>query len=172
MVLVPILIVLGVVVIAGLILISAGRMLVNVGGQEVGLVERKYVGKPLPPGRVVALPGEVGIQARALQPGLKLLPPFRYSVAKSNMIVIGEDEVGLIEAIDGLPLDPGRIFARHVDGHDSFQDGEAFLRNGGQKGPQVDVLPPGKYRINTYLFHVRNEPAVLVPQRNGSHTTE
>src|SRR5579885_1145891 len=164
MVLVPILIVLGVVVIAGLILISAGHMLVNVGGQEVGLVERKYVGRPLPPGRVVALPGEVGIQARALQPGLKLLPPFRYRVAKSDMIVIGEDEVGLVEAIDGLPLDPGRIFARHVDGHDSFQDGEAFLRNGGQKGPQVDVLPPGKYRINTYLFHVRNESAVLVPQ--------
>ncbi len=164
MVLIPILVILGVIVVAGLILAAAGHMLVNVGGQQIGLVERKYVGKPLPPGRVVALPGEVGIQARALQPGLKLLPPFRYRVAKGDMIVIGEDEVGLVEAIDGLPLDPGRIFARHVDGHDSFQDGEAFLRNGGQKGPQVDVLPPGKYRINTYLFHVRNDPAVLVPQ--------
>ncbi|MDP9235905.1 MAG: hypothetical protein M3P30_00665 [Chloroflexota bacterium] len=80
------------------------------------------------------------------------------------MLVVAEDEVGLIESIDGRPLDPGHIFARHVESHDTFQDGESFLRNGGQKGPQVDILSPGKYRINTYLFRVRTEPALIVAQ--------
>jgi hypothetical protein len=146
------------------ILVLFGGMLVNVGGQQVGIIERKYFGKSLPEGRVVAMRGEIGIQARVLQPGLTVLFPFLYRVSKDDMITVAEDEVGLIETIDGLPLEPGRIFARRVGGHDSFQDGEGFLRNAGQKGPQIDVLPPGKYRINTYLFRVRTVRALIVAQ--------
>ncbi len=147
-----------------LLVLIAGRGAVNVGGQEVGIRERRYVGRPLPAGRVVALSGEIGFQAKVLQPGLKIQIPFLFKVRITDMTSIGEDEVGLIESIDGLPLEPGRIFGRHVNAHDSFQDGEAFLANGGQKGPQVDILPPGKYRINLYLFHVRAVPAVIISQ--------
>ena len=147
-----------------LLLLIPGGMLVNVGGQQVGVIERRYVGQPLPEGRVVAMRDEVGVQARVLQPGLHFLVPFVYKVLKDDMRIVAEDEVGLVESIDGKPLEPGRIFARRVGGHDTFQDGEAFLRNGGQKGPQVDILPPGKYRINTYLFRVRTAPVVTIPQ--------
>ena len=147
-----------------LILIFLGGMLVNIGGQQVGIIERQYFGQPLPEGRVVAMAGEIGIQARVLQPGLHVLPPFIYKVNKDDMLVVSEDEVGLVESIDGRPLEPARIFARHTDGHDTFQDGAAFLRNGGQKGPQIDILPPGKYRINTYLFRVRTAPVLTVAQ--------
>lgn len=144
--------------------VGLGGMLVNVGGQQVGVVERKLFGRRLPAGRVVAMPGEIGIQARVLQPGLKIMFPFLFRVAKDDMLVVAEDEVGLIESIDGQPLEPGRIFARFVAGHDSFQDAEAFLANGGQKGPQIDILPPGKYRINTYLFRVSTQPALFIAQ--------
>ncbi len=147
-----------------LILILFGGMLVNVGGQQVGIRERKYFGKSLPEGRVVAMPGEIGIQAQVLQPGLKVQIPFLYSVTKDDMIVIADDEVGLVESIDGVPLEPGRIFARRVSNHDSYQDAEGFLRNGGQKGPQMDILGPGKYRINTYLFRVVTASAVVISQ--------
>src|SRR3990172_5783003 len=92
-----------------------GGMLVNVGGQQVGVIERRYFGRPLPEARVVAMRGEIGIQARVLQPGLAFLPPFIYKVTKDAMIVIAEDEVGLLESIDGRPLDPGHIFARRVE---------------------------------------------------------
>jgi regulator of protease activity HflC (stomatin/prohibitin superfamily) len=155
---------LGAVLLLLLFLIFAGNMIVVVRGQEVGIIERRYFGRPLPPGHVVAMRGEVGFQARALQPGLHVLLPFLYRVNKVEMIVIGEDEIGLIESIDGLALEPGHIFARRVRGHDSFQDGEAFLGSGGQKGPQVDFLPPGQYRINTYLFHVRPIEIVTIQQ--------
>ncbi|MGE0057977.1 MAG: SPFH domain-containing protein [Dehalococcoidia bacterium] len=147
-----------------LILILFGNMVVIINGQQVGVVERRYFGRPLPAGRVVAMGPEVGFQARALRPGLKFLIPFLYVVRKVDMISVGEEEVGLIESIDGQAIEPGRIFARHISGHDNFQDGEAFLSGGGQKGPQVDFLPPGKYRINTYLFRVRTVPAVTIPQ--------
>ncbi len=143
--------------------IIVGGMLVNIGGRQVGILERRYAGRSLPEGRVIAMRGEIGIQARVLPPGLHFLTPFLYKVKKQDMVEVGQDQVGLIESIDGNPLDPGRIFARHVPGHDSFQDGEAFLRNGGQKGSQVDILPPGQYRINSYLFRFRIEPALIVP---------
>jgi regulator of protease activity HflC (stomatin/prohibitin superfamily) len=158
------LVIIAVAAVAALFLLAFGHMLVNIGGRQTGLIERRYTGQTMQRGRVIAVGGEVGVQARALGPGLKVLPPFRYRVSKTDLIEIGEDEVGLVEAIDGNPLASGRIFAEHVDGHDSFQDGEAFLRNGGQKGPQVDFLPPGTYRINTYLFNVHPVPAVVVPQ--------
>ena len=36
-------------------------------------------------------------------------------------------------------------------------DGE----NGGQRGPQMDIIPPGTYRINTALFKVTIQNAML-----------
>ena len=137
---------------------------VVVGGEKVGVLERQYFGRPLPQGRVVALPGEVGIQAPTLAPGLHLLNPYIFTATVTNMVTVEQDELALIESIDGVPLAPGVIFARHVDGHDNFQDAEGFLRNGGQKGPQVDVLPPGKYRINPYLFRLKMVDTIVIPQ--------
>ena len=156
------LIVVAAVILLLLFLIVAGGMLIVVGGQQVGVVERRYFGRTLPAGRVVAMRDEVGVQARVLPPGLHIMFPFIYVVRKTDMLMISEDEVGILESIDGLPLEPGRIFARHVEGHDTFHDGEAFLRNGGQKGPQIDILPPGQYRINTYLFTIRAQPVVTI----------
>jgi regulator of protease activity HflC (stomatin/prohibitin superfamily) len=159
-----VLILLAIVLVVFMFFVVVGHMLVNIGGQQVGILERRYLGKGLPEGRVIAMRGEIGIQARVLPPGLHFLPPFLYSVKKDAMFLIEDDQVGLVQSIDGRALEPGRIFARRVDGHDTFQDGARFLTNGGQKGPQVDILPPGKYRINSYLFRVRVEQALIVPQ--------
>lgn len=43
-----------------------------------------------------------------------------------------------------------------------YQDGEKFLMNGGQKGPQVGIIPPGEHRINPHLFNVKVTNAVFV----------
>ena len=138
------------------------KSVVIVGGTQIAVLERKYFGSPMPQGRVVALGGQVGIQARTLGPGLHLLAPFLYRVSKASFTSIAETEIGLIESIDGDPVPPGKIFARVVKGHTSFQDGESFLKNGGEKGPQIEILPPGTYRINPVLFRVRKAPAVLI----------
>lgn len=128
------------------------QSVVVVGGNEIALIERRWFGSKMPQGRVVALGNEVGIQARTLGPGLHFLIPFIYKATKSAFTEILENGIGLIESVDGSSIPAGNIFAAVVAGHNSFQDGEAFIRNGGQKGPQIEVLPPGKYRINPYLF--------------------
>lgn len=133
-------------------LILVFKSVIIVGGDEIALIERKWFGSKMPQGRVVALGNEVGIQARTLGPGLHFRIPFIYKATKSVFTEILENEIGLIESVDGSSIPTGNIFAAVVPGHNSFQDGEAFIKNGGQKGPQIEVLPPGKYRINRYLF--------------------
>jgi len=138
------------------------KSFVLVGGKEIAIVERKYIGKGMPQGRVIALKNEVGIQARTFGPGLHLLIPFVYSVKKYPFTTITEKEVGIVESIDGDPVPPGKIFAKVVEGHNSFQDGESFLKNGGQKGPQIQIIAPGTYRFNPVLFSFRKAPAVII----------
>ena len=148
--------------IAFVLFILLYRALILVGGAEIAVLERKYFGKNMAQGRVIALSNEIGIQARTLGPGLHLLIPFLYKAMKYAFTVIAENEVGVVESIDGDPIPPGKIFAKVVQGHNAFQDGETFLTNGGQKGPQIAILPPGTFRINPVLFHVRKKALTFI----------
>ena len=146
----------------GLILIGILILIFNtvvvVGGRSIAVLERRWFGSKMPQGRVIAMKKQIGVQARTLGPGLHLMIPFMYNAHKVGFTIIGENEIGVIESIDGNPAPPGKIFAKVVPDHNSFQDGEAFLINAGEKGPQIEILPPGNYRINPALFKVRNVP--------------
>ena len=149
------------------ILIILKRILVNVGAREIAIKERRYLGAKMPPGRVVATEGEVGIQADVLKPGLHLIRfPFEKVVRKVPLIEIGADELGIVEAIDGEPMLPGRIFAldRAQNAHNNFQDPIAFIKQGGVKGIQLRTLPPGLWPIHPYLFRVSVAKTTVIPQ--------
>jgi uncharacterized membrane protein YqiK len=149
------------------LLLILRRIFVNVGAREIAIKERRYVGRRMPPGRVVATEGEVGIQADVLKPGLHLIKyPFEKVVRKVPLIEIGSDELGIIEAVDGEPMPAGRIFApdRAQNAHNNFQDPIAFLKQGGVKGIQLRTLPPGLWPIHPYLFRVSIAKASVVPQ--------
>src|SRR6187551_1654461 len=148
-------------------LVIVNRIFVNVGAREIAIKERRYFGAKMPPGRVVATEGEVGIQADVLKPGLHLIKfPFEKVVRKVPLIEIGADEMGIIEAVDGEPMPPGRIFApdRAQNAHNNFQDPIAFIKQGGVKGIQLRTLPPCLWPIHPYLFRVSIAKATLVPQ--------
>ncbi len=148
-------------------LIIVKRIFVNVGAREIAIKERRYLGAKMPPGRVVATEGEVGIQADVLKPGLHLIKfPFEKVVRKVPLIEVGADEMGIIEAIDGEPMPPGRIFApdRAQNAHNNFQDPIAFIKRGGVKGIQLRTLPPGLWPIHPYLFRVSVAKATMIPQ--------
>ncbi len=131
------------------------------GGDQIITLERRWFGAQMPDGRTVALSNEVGVQARTLGPGVHFLIPFIYKTQKHRFVVIGTDQVGLIEACTGASIPSGEFFARPVE-CSLFQDGESFLRNGGEKGPQVLILPPGEHRINPHLFTVAVTSAIII----------
>src|SRR6266566_3870657 len=158
---------LGAAVLLIVLLIILNRILVNVGAREIAIKERRYFGAKMPPGRVVATEGEVGIQADVLKPGLHLIRfPFEKVVRKVPLIEIGADELGIVEAIDGEPMPPGRIFAldRAQNAHNNFQDPIAFIKQGGVKGIQLRTLPPGLWPIHPYLFRVSVAKTTVIPQ--------
>jgi uncharacterized membrane protein YqiK len=134
---------------------------------SAGVVTKKLVifgkNRRLPAGRIIALNGEAGYQADTLPPGLHLgLWPWQYTVDQVKFVTIPLGKVGSVEACDGEPLPSGRIVAQQVP-CDSFQDARAFLQNKGQRGPQMAVIPPGTYRINSLLFTVTLSDAIVVP---------
>src|SRR6185295_13318431 len=150
-----------------IVLVILRRIFVNVGAREIAIKERRYLGSKMPPGRVVATEGEVGIQADVLKPGLHLIRfPFEKVVRKVPLIEIGADELGIVEAIDGEPMAPGRIFApdRAQNAHNNFQDPIAFIKQGGVKGIQLRTLPPGLWPIHPYLFRVSVGKTTVIPQ--------
>ena len=152
---------LSLVIIIATALIFLFASLVNAKGDEVIVLERRWLGKSMPENRTVAKRDEVGVQARILGPGMRFLLPFIYKARKFRFIKINKGQVGLVTAITGEPLVSGQLFARSVECN-SYQDGEAFLNNGGQKGPQVTILPDGEHRINPYLFQVEIVDVIVI----------
>jgi uncharacterized membrane protein YqiK len=145
--------------IAGVIVAFAIAVAVILGStwiireDQSGLVIKKY-GPPLASGRLVALDGEAGYQARLLAPGWHFVPfRWQYSVVKVPLVVVPPGEIALVVAADGAPIPAQRILGKEVACND-YQDAEAFLRGGGERGRQLGFLTAGTYRINPALFEV------------------
>jgi len=140
--------------------------LVIIPEDKIGLVTKKFVllGKQeLPEGRIIATNGEAGFQAQTLAPGIYFWKwIWQYSIHFQPFTIIPTGKIGLVLAKDGRELETGRILARKVE-CDSFQDAEAFLKNGGRKGRQTGVIAPGSYRINTFLFEVSLSDMTQIP---------
>lgn len=143
------------------------RSFVIVDSDEIGLLKRIYMGDDLPPGRIIAVDGQKGPQAEILGPGFHLKPFVRvlYDVEFSSVLEVPEGHYGLLVARDGAPLTEGAFLAEPwADGEaEKMLDATYFLSHGGQKGPQLEVLKPGKYRINPFLFQLKAMPATDVP---------
>ena len=144
-----------------LIFVLPGFALVR--DNEVGILTKKMSGKKLPQGKIIASEGEIGVQADTLMPGLYWRFPIIWKINKSKVTQIPQGSIGIVESIDGQSLQKGRLLADDVECN-SFQDANAFLKNGGRKGPQVAILLPGTYRINTAVFRIELAPALEVPK--------
>lgn len=139
-------------VVLGLIAVLSG--LVVIGERQVGIVVKKFSGRNLPPGKLIALHGEAGYQADTLTPGWFFgYWPWQFTVIKAPVIIVPQGEIAVVVANDGAPIPPERILGQVVD-CDNFQDARKFLTHNGEKGRQLGLLTAGTYRINTALFNV------------------
>ena len=146
------------------VLILAFSSTVNIAGDEVGIVEKKLLGGKLPSGRIIAVDGENGIQADLLMPGWHFWKfPWLYKITKQDDLQIKDGNVGLITAKDGKSLPADTVYAPEWTEPDKMIDAKYFLSAGnGYKGPQLTVLKPGNYKINTRLFEVKTVPVLNV----------
>ncbi|HEX4265182.1 MAG TPA: flotillin family protein [Verrucomicrobiae bacterium] len=122
--------------------------------RQVGIVVKRFGGRGLEPGRLIALAGEAGYQADTLAPGLHFgFWRWQYRIIKGSVTVVPQGEIALVLAADGAAIPAERILGKIVD-CDNFQDARKFLVNGGEKGRQLGMLTGGTYRINSALFTV------------------
>ena len=145
---------------------------------KVGVVEARD-GKPLKDGRVLAKQvdsdsfqdarkfllngGNRGPQINIITPGTYRINTGLFRVLEAEALEIGDNEVGIVTTKDGKPLETGEIAGKEVSGHNMFQDGEAFIANGGYKGRQEQVILAGRYYVNPRFATVEAQPMTEVP---------
>jgi uncharacterized membrane protein YqiK len=107
--------------------------------------------------------GERGPQLAVIPPGTYRINTSLFAVKLVNVLEIPEGKVGIVTTQDGAPLKTGEIAGREVAAHDMFQDGEAFIKNGGTKGLQAQVMLAGSYYVNPNFASVELADMTEVP---------
>ena len=114
-----------------------------IGPTEVGLVIKRFSFSKLLKDNPIAFRGEAGFQGDLLMPGFRFKLWLVYKVAKFPWVQVPANEIGVVIAQVGAPLPIGAKSAIYKPEFGNFSNLQAFLANGGQKGVQRPVLPPG-----------------------------
>ena len=81
-----------------------------------------------------------------------------FHVSAVKQTNVAENMVGIITTLDGLPLKEGQIAGTSVEGHNNFQDFDKFIKAGGFKGLQPQVILAGTYNINPWAVQIEQMP--------------
>ena len=119
---------------------------VYVPAGQMAIVTAK-TGDPLPPGRILAEPGEKGVQRVPLAEGRHFLNPINndWRIVRATTIPAGS--VGVVTSKTGKELAAGEILAPDED----------------SKGVWRRVLGPGTYRLNPEGYDIKVMSAINIP---------
>jgi uncharacterized membrane protein YqiK len=148
---------------------------------QIGLIVAKD-GAELPKGRILAQSvnsdsfqdaemffkngGQKGRQAALIMAGTYRINTFLFEISIAEMTQIEENKVGIITVMDGEPLDNGQIAGMDIEGHNNFQDADVFLKNGGRRGLQQQIVLAGMYTFNPWFVQVEQVDMVSIPIGN------
>lgn len=104
-------------------------------------------GDPLPPGRILAEPGEKGVQRVPLAEGRHFLNPINNDWRIVRVTTIPAGSVGVVTSKTGKELSAGEILAPDED----------------SKGVWRRVLGPGTYRLNPEGYDIAVMSAINIP---------
>jgi len=141
-----------------------GTSFITVGDDEIAQMKRIYMATDLPKGRIIGVGAQKGKKAETIGPGFHFIFALNIlnDVEKVQMISVNPGHYRTLSARDGKTLPPGVTYAPGFQNELlTYLDAETFLTteeaNIGFKGPQTTILPPGTWRVNTYLWQVSND---------------
>ncbi len=145
---------------------------------QIGLVLSRD-GKEIPTGRILARRvesdnfqdatsflnngGQKGRQTAFITTGSYRINTFLFEIVIVEQIKIFENMIGIVTALDGEPIPQGQIAGKNIDGHNNYQDLDAFLDKGGNRGLQPQVMLAGSYYINSWGIQIEQNPMTDVP---------
>jgi uncharacterized membrane protein YqiK len=107
--------------------------------------------------------GQKGRQAAIITAGTYRINTFLFEIVLAEMTQIEENKVGIITSLDGEPLDQGQIAGHDVPGHNNYQDADVFLKNGGRRGLQQQIVLAGMYIFNPWFVQIEQVDMVQIP---------
>lgn len=107
--------------------------------------------------------GQKGRQTHILTAGTYRINTYAFTVAIADMTIIHENMLGIVTTLDGAPIMAGQIAGKFIEGHNNFQDIDAFLGNGGNRGLQPQIILAGSYYINPWAVSIEEIPMTDVP---------
>jgi len=120
--------------------------------------------------------GEKGRQLGILTAGTYRLNTALFSVitsanAKNNgmeqwqlqVYQVYPDQVGIVTTLDGMPIPEGEIAGPTIQGHNNFQNAQAFLDREGARGLQEQILLSGSWNLNPWFAQVEQVPMTEIP---------
>jgi len=107
--------------------------------------------------------GQRGRQATYITAGSYRINTLLFQVSTTEMIRIQESMVGIITTLDGLPIEAGQIAGRLIEDHNNFQNFDAFIKNGGNRGLQPQVILAGSYNLNPWAVQIEETPMTEIP---------
>lgn len=116
-----------------------------VDANEMAVIIAKN-GDDLPPGQILAGPGQKGVRAAVLGEGRHFLNPVFFERQITPVTIIPPGKVGIVTSKVGEDLPAGE-----------------FLADENQKGIWRRVLGPGKYRLNPVGYFIEVVDAISIP---------
>ncbi len=107
--------------------------------------------------------GSKGRQTAFITAGTYRINSFLFEIVISDMVTISENMVGIVTTMDGMPIEEGNIAGRQVQGHNNFQNADAFLAAKGNKGLQPEVILAGSYYLNPWFIQVEQIKMTEIP---------
>ena len=111
---------------------------------KLGVLTRLF-GKDLPSGRIIASEGTKGIVAEVLRPGKYRINPYAFNVEMYDAISIRPGHGGVVTSLVG-----DDVFSKDLP----LESRNKFLVGKGMKGVLPEVLTPGTYYLNPYMFNI------------------
>ena len=107
--------------------------------------------------------GQRGRQTTYITAGSYRINTLLFQISLTDMVRIQESMVGIVTTLDGLPIEAGQIAGKLVEGHNNFQDFDQFIKNGGNRGLQPQVVLAGSYNLNPWAIQIEEIPMTEIP---------
>ncbi len=107
--------------------------------------------------------GQKGRQTAYITAGTYRINTYAFTVTIADMIIIHENRVGVVTTLDGGPISKDQIAGVQIEGHNNFQDFDAFLQQGGNRGLQPQIILAGSYNINPWAVQIEEILMTDVP---------